>query len=261
MARQQPSRSISQADLLRLLHEARGWLDSAPGQLLLESERAAQRELMPQCFGEHLVQYGLAPEILDPDNQVIRNHWHLDMECRAGTLAVEEARWPFAPQSLDAVVLHHGLDFSLSPRTLLREASQTVRSGGHMLIFGFNPLSTWRAPHYLGQNWLGQAGFVRPGRLVDWLELLGFAVEKRLDGCYRPPLMSPTWLQRLAFIERLGQRRMLPGGGFYCLLARRQMYGALPQRQRGLAFPTLALPPLAASSRRTHKRDSNDPTD
>ncbi|SDS06748.1 Methyltransferase domain-containing protein [Halopseudomonas sabulinigri] len=255
MARQQPSRSISQADLLRLLHEARGWLDSAAGQMLLDAERNAQRLALPQCFGQHLVQYGLAPEMLDPDEKVMRHHWHLDMECRAGALAVEEARWPFAAQSLDAVVLHHGLDFSLSPQTLLREASQAVRAGGHLLIFGFNPLSAWGMPHYFGQSWLGQAGFVRPGRLIDWLELLGFAVEKRLDGCYRPPLNSPAWLQRLTFIESLGQQRLLPGGGFYCLLARRQMFGALPQRQRGMSFPTLTLPPLAAGTRRTHKRD------
>ena len=80
-----------------------------------------------------------------------------------------------------------------------------------------------RGRHYLGQSWLGQAGFVRPGRLIDWLELLGFAVEKRLDGCYRPPLMSPAWLQRLTFFEQLGQQRLLPGGGFYCLLAGRQL--------------------------------------
>ena len=128
----------------------------------------------------------------------MRHHWHLDMEAREGTLAVEETRWPFSPQSLDAVVLHHGLDFSLSPRLLLREASQAVRAGGHLVVFGFNPLSSWAAPHYLGQSWLGQAGFVRPGR---------------------------------------------------------QMFGALPQRQRSRAFPTLTLPPMAAGTRRTHKRD------
>tara|TARA_R110002012_G_scaffold284974_1_gene475930 strand:- start:4415 stop:5188 length:774 start_codon:yes stop_codon:yes gene_type:complete len=255
MARQQSSHSNGQADLLRLLHEAREWLASAPGQMLLAAERAAQQELLPQCFGQHLVQYGLAPGMLDPEEAVMRHHWHLDMEAREGTLAVEETRWPFSPQSLDAVVLHHGLDFSLSPRLLLREASQAVRAGGHLVVFGFNPLSSWAAPHYLGQSWLGQAGFVRPGRLIDWLELLGFAVEKRLDGCYRPPLMSPAWLQRLTFFEQLGQQRLLPGGGFYCLLARRQMFGALPQRQRSRAFPTLTLPPMAAGTRRTHKRD------
>ena len=209
-------RSISQADMLRLLQEARQWLEQPAGLMLLQAECSAQRELLPNCFGQHLVQYGLAPGLLAPEVKVLRHCWHLDMLSQGESIAVDEACWPFAPQALDVVVLHHGLDFSLSPRALLREASQAVRAGGHLLIFGFNPIS--------------------PARLVDWLELLGFAVEKRIDGCYRPPLESSTWLQRLDFMESLGQRRCLPGGGFYCLLARRQMLGITPQRERGRVF-------------------------
>lgn len=248
-------RSISQADMLRLLQEARQWLEQPAGRMLLQAECSAQRELLPYCFGQHLVQYGLAPGLLAPEVKVLRHCWHLDMLSQGESIAVDEACWPFAPQALDVVVLHHGLDFSLSPRALLREASQAVRAGGHLLIFGFNPMSTWGWQHYFGRSWFGEAGFVSPARLVDWLELLGFAVEKRIDGCYRPPLASSTWLQRLDFMESLGQRRCLPGGGFYCLLARRQMLGITPQRERGRVFPALTMPPLAAGSRRAHKRE------
>jgi SAM-dependent methyltransferase len=255
MASRQLSRSISQADLIQLLGEARQWLSGAAGQMLLEAESDVQREVMPRCFGQYLVQYGLAPDLLEQECARQWHRWHLDIAGRSGSIAVEEVRWPFSPQSLDVVMLHHALDFSLSPRALLREASQTVRAGGHLLIFGFNPWSAWGCSHYLGHSWLGEAGFVSPARLVDWLELLGFAVEKRLDGCYRPPLVSPAWLQRLSCLERLGQQRLLPGGGFYCLLARRQMLGATPQRERGRVFPALAMPPLVAGSRRAHKRD------
>ena len=261
MARGEATRSISQADLLRLLQEARHWLASPAGMMLLDAERAVQREVLPACFGQHMVQYGLAPQLLTPEVRVLRHCWLLDMNGEGGSIASEEAHWPFAPQALDVVVLHHGLDFSLSPRALLREARQAVRAGGHLLIFGFNPLSTWGWQHYLGRDWFGEAGFVSPARLEDWLELLGFAVEKRLDGCYRPPLASPTWLQRLAFLESFGQRGRLPGGGFYCLLARRQMLGATPQRERGRVFPTLVMPPLAAGSRRAQKRNGHDPSD
>ena len=255
MARGEAAGSISQADLMRLLQEARQWLASPAGCMLLDAERQVQREVLSACFGQHLVQYGLAPQLLTPEVRVLRHCWLLDMRGEGESIATEEARWPFAPQALDVVVLHHGLDFSLSPRALLREASQAVRAGGHLLIFGFNPLSTWGWQHYLGRDWFGEAGFVSPARLEDWLELLGFAVEKRLDGCYRPPLASPTWLRRLAFLESFGQRGGLPGGGFYCLLARRQMLGATPQRERGRVFPALVMPPLAAGSRRAHKRN------
>lgn len=250
------SRSISQEDLIKLLKVARAWLDSAPGRMLLDTERLVMQAELQRCFGQHLVQYGLAADLLSPDQSVLRNHWQLDLVGGPATIPTEETQWPFAPQSLDVVVLHHGLDFCLSPRSLLREASQAVRAGGHMLIFGFNPWSAWGFNHFAGRGWFSEAGFVSPARLVDWLELLGFAVEKRIDGCYRPPLASQPWLDRLQRFEALGVRHQLPGGGFYFLMARRQMLGVTPRRQRGLAFPALNLPPLVAGSRRAHKRDT-----
>lgn len=248
-------RSISQDDLLRLLTEARTWLNSAAGRLLLQSERAVMQRELTNCFGQHLVQYGLAPELLDDQCSVLRHHWRLDMESGSAALPVDEAHWPFAPNSLDVVLLHHGLDFCLSPRSLLREAGLAVRAGGHLLIFGFNPWSSWGLNHFIGRQWFSEAGFVSPARLTDWLELLGFAVEKRIDGCYLPPLKSAAWLNRMSAIDRLGSRHQLPGGGFYFLLARRQVLNATPIRQRSLIFPALGLPPLVAGNRRTHKRN------
>lgn len=255
MAIPEMSRSISQEDLLKLLCVARQWLHSAPGQMLLDSERAIIGHELESCFGQHLVQYGLLPELLDAQGSVLRNHWRLDLLGGQGGLPIEETSWPFAPHSLDVVLLHHGLDFCLSPRSLLREASQAVRAGGHLLIYGFNPWSCWGVNHFVGRDWFSEAGFISPARLTDWLELLGFAVEKRVDGCYRPPLNSSAWLERFRLIDRWGERHQLPGGGFYFLRARRQSLGAIPRRQRGRAFPALGLAPLVAGNRRAHKRD------
>ncbi|HDZ57518.1 MAG TPA: methyltransferase domain-containing protein [Pseudomonas xinjiangensis] len=249
------SRSISQDDLIRLLKVARVWLDSPPGQMLMDSERELMRTQLQRCFGQHLVQYGLSPDLLDVGRSVLRNHWQLDLLADRSAIPVEETQWPFAPQSLDVVVLHHGLDFCLSPRSVLREASQSVRAGGHLLIFGFNPWSSWGMNHIAGRGWFSEAGFVRPSRLVDWLELLGFAVEKRIDGCYRPPLASQRWLDRLEGLEDFGRRHQLSNGGFYFLMARRQVLGVTPKRERGRVFPALTLPPLVAGSRRAHKRN------
>lgn len=249
------SRSISQDDLLRLIDEARTWLDSAAGRMLLVAERAVIQQELANCFGQHLVQYGLAVQLLDDQRSVLRNHWRLDLQPGFGALPVNEAHWPFAPNSLDVVVLHHGLDFCLSPRSLLREASLAVRAGGHLLVFGFNPWSSWGLNHFIGRQWFSEAGFISPARLTDWLELLGFAVEKRIDGCYLPPLKSAAWLERLSAVDTLGSRHQLPGGGFYFLLARRQTLSATPIQQRSSVFPALGLPPLVAGNRRIHKRN------
>ncbi|WVM89168.1 hypothetical protein UMZ34_25855 [Halopseudomonas pachastrellae] len=63
MARGEAAGSISQADLMRLVQEARQWLASPAGCMLLDAERQVQREVLSACFGQHLVQYGLAPEL------------------------------------------------------------------------------------------------------------------------------------------------------------------------------------------------------
>ncbi len=39
---------------------------------------------------------------------------------------------------------------------------------------------------------LRKARCISPSRVADWLNLLGFALEKRRFGCYRPPLASPV---------------------------------------------------------------------
>lgn len=247
--------SISQSDLISLLGIAREWLQSPSGEMLLAAERATLEKAMARCFGQHLVTYGLATQPLTDNHQSLRHHWRIDLQADGEALPVDESYWPFAPHSLDAVLLHHGLDFCLSPRTVLREASQTVRAGGHLLIFGFNPWSLWGMNHLLGREWFSEAGFVSPARLVDWLELLGFAVEKRQGGCYRPLLASARGLEHLTWMEGVGSRYHLPGAGFYFIQARRQMFGMTPRQQRTSVFPALTLPPLVAGNRKAHKRN------
>lgn len=78
---------------------------------------------------------------------------------------------------------------------------------------------------------LRQARCIAPSRVGDWLNLLGFALEKRRFGCYRPPLASAKWQGRLAGWERRAGAWQLSGGGFYLLVARKIVVGLRPVRQ------------------------------
>jgi hypothetical protein len=97
-----------------------------------------------------------------------------------------------------------------------------------LLIVGINPWSSWGLRHVFAKDALRKARCISPSRVADWLNLLGFALEKRRFGCYRPPLASKAWQGRLSGWERKAGSWQLAGGGFYVLVARKMVVGLRP---------------------------------
>lgn len=248
-----PKPSIrSHESWLELVEQASSWFQGPLGQQLLEHERQALGAELARCFGSFLVHY--APFVDTPLHPRQLNHCvrlgpplpGMDVHC-------EEHAWPLGEHAADAVILQHGLDFSLSPHALLREAARSVRPGGHLLIVGFNPWSLWGARSSLSRGVLRDAACIRSSRVGDWLNLLGFALEKRRFGCYCPPLSSQPWQERLGRLETIGRRLQLPTGGFYLLVARKLMVGLRPLRQkpRERMGKLIPLPVAKVSQRQT----------
>lgn len=245
------------SDWLALTLQAREWLASPLGELLLSEERIALEQELARYFGGFLVHYGPA-KAEPPKATQIRCNVRLGAPLEGVHIACEEQSWPLGEHAADVVVLQHGLDFSLSPHSLLREAARSVRPGGTLLVTGINPWSSWGLRHYFAGDGFRRARCISPARLSDWLNLLGFALEKRRFGCYRPPLSSPAWQGRLQRVERLGARLHAPGGGFYLLVARKLVVGLRPLRpaQRG-AVGKLVPIPVAKVSRRESENQSS----
>jgi len=242
------------ADWLRLIGDARSWFGGPHGQLLLQAEQRLLEEELARFFGGYLVHYGPSADA-PPQAAQIQRSVRLGAPFSGVEIVCEEQAWPLTEFAADVVLLQHGLDFSLSPHGLLREAARSVRPGGHLLIVGVNPASAWGVRRVFAADALHQARCIAPGRVSDWLHLLGFALEKRRFGCYRPPLSSAAWQARLAFLERWGGAWQSPGGGFYLLVARKLVVGLRPLRQpRREAMGKLVPMPVAKVSR----RDSND---
>ena len=236
-------------DWLRLQGQARQWLGGPLGELLLAQQRPLLEAELARFFGGYLVHYG--PGVQVPVAAQIQRSVRVGAPFSGVEIACEEQAWPLGEHAADVVVLQHGLDFSLSPHGLLREAARSVRPGGHLLIVGINPWSTWGLRHLLARDALRQARCIAPARVSDWLHLLGFALEKRRFGCYRPPLAANRWQSRLAGLEPLGNAWQMPGGGFYLLVARKLVVGLRPLRQAPRASMGKLLPmPVAKVSRR-----------
>ena len=185
-------KAFAQADpeWLNLISAAREWLSGPIGQFLLDEERRMLEDELGRFFGGYLVHYGPSAQTPPSAPQVQRNV-RLGAPLPGVEIVCEEQAWPLSEHAADVVVMQHGLDFCLSPHGLLREAASSVRPGGHLLIIGINPWSSWGLRHVFAHDGLRKARCISPSRVGDWLNLLGFALEKRRFGCYRPPLRHP----------------------------------------------------------------------
>jgi len=219
------------------LHE---WFETPPGQYLLDWERHRFEEGVADIFGYHGVQLGLP--ILDTlAANRMPHRWHavddaLPVKGRvAASLRADFTALPFAPASLDLVTLPHTLELSLDPHTTLREVERVLVPEGRVVLSCINPMSLWglaqrRARWYqrLGgaRLYLPEAGeFIGYWRLRDWLRLLGFEVESVRFGCYRPAVRGQRTLDRLAWMDRLGDRWWPILGAAYFIVAIKRVHG------------------------------------
>lgn len=204
-----------------------GWFGQFPGSLLLEQEQASMTSLLSGVFGYYLVQGGsLGGNATGTPASHIRSRIVVTPKpagpshCR--WIKAVPDRLPIASDSVDVVLLPHTLDFYPEPHQTLREADRVLIPEGRLIIIGFNPWSLWglwrlfrcgsgRAP------WTGR--FIAPGRMHDWLSLLGFEVEVIKPSMFRPPLRQQALMERLQLLESAGARWWPALSGVYILRA------------------------------------------
>ena len=219
------------------------FLDSAPGRYVLEWEQRVLDAAVADIFGYHAMQLGM------PQIDALREN-RMPLRCVAldGSSAISAwtegetngrretavvARFdelPFASTSIDLLVLPHVLEFAQEPHRVLRDVDRVLVPEGHLVLTGFNPASLWGAHH-----WMGRIG-VRPflprssqlialPRLKDWLKLLSFEVNRGRFGCYLPWVRTESWIARLSFLEKAGDRWWPFLGGIYALTAVKRVHG------------------------------------
>ncbi len=228
----------------RQIISLRDWFETPPGQYLLEWERAQFDGALADIFGYHALQLGL-PELPLLRANRMPHRWAASAPCGNGValnlnanqvmLATDYAALPFPANSLDLVVLPHALELGADPHAALREVERVLVPEGRVVISGLNPASLWglrqrRALLYrklgFGNLFLPQSGeLIGYWRLRDWLRLLNFEVETGRFGCYRPSVDSETWLRRLDWMDRAGQRWWPIFGAVYFVVAVKRVHG------------------------------------
>lgn len=211
------------------------WFDTALGKSVLKTEKAIIEQLLPGFFGYHLLQLSVQKETLY-ESSPIRHKFSLSStpHKRESTLVANPDLLPFEDDCLDVVLLHHCLDFQDSPQNLLREVSRVSRPMGQVVIVGFNPYSLWGMWKPFGalrnkQPWLGK--YISPGRLMDWLTLLNFKIDRAQYSIYGLPYSRKADDLILDdYSQGLSRNPNWPFGAIYVIVARKQVGTMTPIR-------------------------------
>lgn len=146
------------------------WLQTPPGQYLLEWERAQFDLAVADLFGYNALQLGL-PELWALKTNRMPHRWlalpeeaveseegflqpaagvglptpagSVDASAPKVALVTDSAALPFPSGTLDLVVLPHTLELSADPHHVLREVERVLVPEGRVVISGLNPASLW----------------------------------------------------------------------------------------------------------------------
>ena len=237
------------------------WFETQYGQYLLNQEHQGLRHVMPDLGAHRMMYLGVTPKRLLPGEF---NHLHSfsigSSSDRVGDTAViaDFDELPLPSETVDTVLLHHALEFSVFPHEVLKEAARVLKPCGHMALVVLNPMSMfglakWPArlvsPHAIWRH-----HSLRYGRILDWLRLLNIQPIKAVSGGFFWPTRGSTGDGlgkghtgedcKDGLMDRLGQRYSSPFGAYYILVARK--YVARPTFSGPSKWKAIRIPVASA---------------
>lgn len=231
------------------------WFGSSLGSLLLQRETELIGQRLDKVFGYYLLQLSALAKYDLSENSKIRHRFQLasSPECTGRSGAVSRfEELPLESDSVDAVVLHHVLEFSRYPHRILREAHRVLMPRGHLLLVCINPwslfgLRTRALGSFRSSPWRGH--MISSRRMMDWLSLLDMRVTQVQQTFHHIPVQAAGTLRRMGPLWRNAERYSLPFGGVYIIEARKQMVALTPQKPRWRVWRPEMVPLGTASAR------------
>jgi len=141
-------------------------------------------------------------------------------------VAADPAFLPFEPEAFSTVVLPHVLERHKLPHQVLREAHRVLMPEGHIVLTGFSPNSFIGMQRWLRPRAVCPGKYYSIGRVIDWLQLLGFEVVNRKMFHYAPISRSKRLRKTFSFFESAGDRWLPMTGGGYMISAKKRDPGS-----------------------------------
>ncbi|MFT3931262.1 MAG: class I SAM-dependent methyltransferase [Spongiibacteraceae bacterium] len=241
------------------------WFETELGSAVLAHEKKLIERSLSNCFGYHLLQLGIDSDLCFFDDCRVQRCFKAGplLPSKPGSSSCVPSPFiqcnfeelPFESDSLDVVVAHHVAEFASDPHALLRELYRVVVPEGRVVLVGFNPWSLlgarmvagrWKSGSLWRNHWLSVS------RMQDWLQLLGFAVERTEYSFHHLPFhRAAHWSKPDA-----EWARHLPGGGVYMITAIKQVAKFIPVRPlRMRPVSVLSRMPVAKPSAKQAERE------
>jgi SAM-dependent methyltransferase len=221
----------------QLRQSLRAWFGSPLGRSLLASETNQLQTVLPRLYGLVTLQLGSLGKMDMMEGCHTPTRVVLDLLRNGETTTVQGVpeAIPFDTRSVDVALLPHTLDFSDDPHQVLREVDRILVPEGHVVILGFNPLSFWGLRRTFATPrghvpWCGN--FLRLARLKDWLRLLEYELMGGRMMYYRPPLQNDRLMNRLYFLDAVGDRWWPMMAAAYIVVAKKRVFGVTRLRAR-----------------------------
>ena len=211
------------------------WLNGELAHEIIGKEIIEVQKLLPKKFFATGLQLGIPCgrsyfSKVDGSMQIFVNP---SLNLPEGALGLQQNRQvfsdvnllPFGRRAADLIIMPHTLDLNYSPIHVLREVSQIIDDDGILALTGFNPAS------FVGLSKLISKKVKRrkdvppsytPGRVKEWLQLIGFEVTASCFIDYLPPINHTGVRKAFGFFDKAGARWWPVFAGVYIIIAKKQ---------------------------------------
>lgn len=210
-------------DNYKFLHR---WYSSPQGKRVGELFDQKLRPLHAILHGEKAIQIGDYPSLSLLNNVTYQHKWQIAPEAEAGAtdLCADFTCLPIERHSINTIISPLSLDIYDVAAWPVDALDYILQPMGYLVIIGINPYSLWGAALKLGRLYCfpHSAHTLMPiFTLKNALHHRGYT-QLHLEYFYfLPPVSSDRWLNRLAFLNQMGQMLPLSPAAFYLLVMKK----------------------------------------
>ena len=222
--------------------QLRNWLKTDLGQYVLKQEAESLQKTLKNLFGCNLLILG-EPEFCMISSYLQEQYKNInqfilhpllvanDKSATVMGISARQDKLPIYSDSMDVVILPHILEMVVNPHEVLRESYRVLRPEGKIIIIGFHPYSVWRIWKLVAQicskaPWRNK--FISPARLFDWITILGMEEFKITKYCHTLPFNNNKILNKLSFLETIGNALPFRTGNIYTICACKRVITLTP---------------------------------